>query len=78
VVFHADHNWGVEGYVQSSSEPERLITREDVCGRHWSLAGDALNLIYPSDSGFDTRSFRIFSFGRDKIVIGGFTYTREK
>ena len=29
VVFHPDHTWGVEGYIPSSSNPERLITRED-------------------------------------------------
>jgi hypothetical protein len=78
VVFHSDHSWSVEGYIPSSSNTERLITREDIRGRRWHLAGDKLILRYPNDHGFETYPYKIVSFSHDKIVTDIFTYTRAK
>jgi hypothetical protein len=78
VLFHADHRWGVEHYVPSSSNAQRLITREDIRGRRWHLAGDKLILRYPNDHGFETHPYKIVSFSHDKIMTDIFTYTRAK
>jgi hypothetical protein len=69
VIFHADHTWGVLGYVPD---------REDIRGRRWRIAGNTLTLTYPGDHGLETADYKIISFARDKFVTVAFTYTREK
>ena len=69
VIFHANHTWGVRGYVP---------LREEIRGRRWRVAGDQFVLTYPSDHGFETTAYKIVSFTHDKFVTDTFTYTREK
>jgi hypothetical protein len=69
VIFHADHTWGVRGYVPF---------REEIHGRRWRVAGDQLILTYPGDDGLETMAYKIVSFTHDKFATDAFTYTREK
>jgi hypothetical protein len=78
VVFHADHQWGVEHFVPVSADSDRFTTREDIRGRQWHVRGDALILRYPSDDGFETHPYKILSFAHDHVVTDIFTYTRAK
>jgi hypothetical protein len=78
LAFHADHSWGVEKYVPSSSDEGSGTIREDVSGRRWHIRDNKLFLRAPSDYGFQTYGEKIVSFRHDEIVTDIATYTREK
>ena len=70
-VFHADGRWGVRKY----DDPRP----EDIRGRRWRVEGDTLILRYPSDSGFETHTYKILAFTKDEFITDGdypCTYTR--
>jgi hypothetical protein len=77
IVFHADHNWGVEHYGAPGPDGQ-LTIYEDIGGRRWHIRGEELVLQAPSDEGLKSYGEKIVSFGHDKIVTDIATYTREQ